>query len=115
MQTWDPTYNLELKPAQKDITIASNPPGAKIFFDNKELVPRRQTIPNVDFPFDDDANEYQKHEIRAEKAGYDPVKKSISWDDGRAGLSGRSRAADQDGADHHRSGRARRYCSMVKS
>jgi Tol biopolymer transport system component len=78
----DPTYELELKPARKDITINSNPPGAKIFFDNKEVGVAPALIPNVDFPFDDDANDYQKHEIRAEKPGYDPVTKSIGWDEG---------------------------------
>jgi Tol biopolymer transport system component len=78
----DPTYNIELKPARKDVTIESNPPGAKIFFDGKEVGLSPQTIPDVDFPFDDDANDYQKHEVRAEKPGYDPVKKSIGWDDG---------------------------------
>ncbi len=78
----DPTYNLELKPARKDITVDSNPPGAKIFFDGKDegLAPAK--IADVDFPFDDDANDFSKHEIRAEKPGYDPVKKQISWDKG---------------------------------
>jgi Tol biopolymer transport system component len=78
----DPTYNIELKPAKKDITVNSNPPGAKVFFDGKEVGLAPATIPDVDFPFDDSTNDYQKHEIRAEKPGYDPVKKSISWDEG---------------------------------
>jgi hypothetical protein len=80
----DPTYDLELKPNKKDITVTSNAPGAKIFFDDKEIGTAPATIPDVEFPYDADDDSYPKHEIRAVKSGYDDVKRSISWDDGAA-------------------------------
>ncbi|CAN5466797.1 hypothetical protein BH10PLA1_BH10PLA1_08800 [soil metagenome] len=77
------TYVMNLEPLRKTMTISSSPAGAEISVDGDPL----GKAPAVDsaraFAFDIEAGAFLPHTIRAVKAGFDPIEKTISWDDGK--------------------------------
>jgi hypothetical protein len=84
--TWtDPSadYVLQLQPKRKNITITTNPPGAAVSLDGVSLGAGPVEAKNVAFPFDNSNNQFPTKRITVAKAGYDPVEKDISWDDGK--------------------------------
>lgn len=77
------TYVLELQPLKKEVRVTSNPPGADITLDGDLLGKAPVTELSRSFPFDVEAGAFTPRTIRASKPGYDPVEKTISWDDGK--------------------------------
>ncbi len=84
--TWtDPSsdYVLQLQPKRKNVTITTNPPGATVSIDGAEIGTSPAIGRNLTFPYDNSSGQYPTHRIHVDKAGYDPVDKDISWDDGK--------------------------------
>lgn len=75
------TYLLTMGPMTKDITIDSNPAGADIWLDGEPLGKAPVTAKAQQFPFDINTGLFPSRTIKAQKPGYDPVEKTISWDD----------------------------------
>jgi hypothetical protein len=81
----DPDYVVNLDRLRKDLSITSTPTGANIYLDGQFLgttgsTPLHDT--GREFYVDPDTNQWQPRRLRATKAGYDPVEKSISWENG---------------------------------
>jgi hypothetical protein len=77
-------YMLELQPKRKDVTINTNPPGATVTIDDQAIGAGPAVKPALDFPYDNASNQYADHKVTISKPGYDPIQKSISWDDGKS-------------------------------
>jgi hypothetical protein len=81
----DPDYVINLDRLRKDLSITTTPIGANIYLDGQFLgttgtTPLRD--PAREFYVDPDTNQWISQHLRATKAGYDPVEKPISWDNG---------------------------------
>jgi len=84
--TWtDPSadYVLQLQPKRKNINIATIPPGATVTIDGNAAGSAPALVRDVTFPFDNSANQFPQKKVIVSKAGYDPVERDISWDDGK--------------------------------
>ena len=94
-QGWDPgkisvtytdpssDYVLQLQPKRKDITITTNPPGAAVNMEGTDLGTSPAITKSVAFPFDNSVGQYPTKKITVTKAGFDPIEKEVSWDDGK--------------------------------
>jgi Tol biopolymer transport system component len=84
--TWtdaSPDYVLQLQPKRKDVTITTNPPGAAVSIDGTVVGPGPAVVKALAFPFDNISNEFPQRRVIVSKAGYDPVQRDISWDNGK--------------------------------
>lgn len=77
------SYTLQLAPMRKNVAIATNPPGAEVFIDGEPVGTSPLVLNDRPFPFDVDANQFVPQQLKAVKAGFDPVETTLSWDDGR--------------------------------
>jgi len=77
------TYVLNLEPLRKSMTITSNPAGAEISVDGDPLGKSPATDNLRAFSYDVESGAFAPHVIRAVKAGFDPIEKTIGWDDGK--------------------------------
>jgi hypothetical protein len=83
----DPDYVINLDRLRKDLSITTNPPGANVYLDGQFLGTSGNTPlrdPGREFYVDPDTNQWGNRRLRATKAGFDPVDKSISWDNGKS-------------------------------
>jgi WD40-like Beta Propeller Repeat len=76
-------YVLQLQPKRKNITITTNPPGSAVTLDGTALGTGPAVAKNVAFPYDNNSNQFPVKRVTVAKAGYDPVERDISWDDGK--------------------------------
>ncbi len=76
-------YTLKLDPMRKDLRIITNPPGATISIDGKEIGASPLTDKDRPFEFDVNTNNWVDHTIRVSKAGFDSIERKISWDNGQ--------------------------------
>jgi hypothetical protein len=76
-------YVLQLQPKQKNITITTNPSGAAVTIDGAAMGTGPVSAKNLAFPFDNNSNQFPLKRITVAKAGYDPVERDISWDEGK--------------------------------
>jgi len=84
--TWtDPVadYVLQLQPKRKDVVITTSPPGASVSLDGTDIGQSPAIARGLAFPFDNANNAYPTHRLRVYKAGYDPIDKDVSWDEGK--------------------------------
>lgn len=77
-------YVLQLQPKRKDVTITTNPPGATVNLDGTDIGTGPVTAKGLPFPFDNSSGQFPTRKIIISKAGYDPVERDISWDDGKS-------------------------------
>jgi len=82
----DSGYTINLDRLRKDLSITTNPIGANVYLDGQWLgttvtTPLRD--PGREFYADPDTNQWGPRTLRATKAGFDPVEKQISWDNGK--------------------------------
>jgi hypothetical protein len=77
------TYVLNMDPLKKTMTIKSNPAGAEIYLDGDDVGKSPATVTASSFPFDIESGTFVTRTLKAAKAGYDPVEKTISWDNGQ--------------------------------
>jgi hypothetical protein len=80
-------YTLLLQPTQKDISITTDPPGARVAIDDKVIGSTPGRVPNLAFNYDAQQNKYAPRRITLSKPGYDPLEAWISWDDGKMDYS----------------------------
>lgn len=79
----DPNYQIMLQPMRKDLSITSSPAGATITLDGNEVGKTPLQLSSQPFQYDVAADRYVPHILKAEKAGYDPVEQTLSWDEGK--------------------------------
>jgi Tol biopolymer transport system component len=82
----DPDYVINLDRLKKDLSITTTPVGANIYLDGQFLGTTSSAGPLRDlgreFYVDPDSNQWLPRKLRATSPGYDPVEKTISWDNG---------------------------------
>ncbi len=76
-------YVLQLQPKRKDVTITTNPPGATVNLDGTDIGTGPVVAKQLAFPFDNSSGQFPSKRIIISKAGYDPVERDISWDNGK--------------------------------
>jgi Tol biopolymer transport system component len=84
--TWtdaSPDYVLQLQPKRKDVTIVTNPPGAAVSIDGTPIGSGPVVSKALAFPYDNTTNLFTQRRVVVSKAGYDPVQRDISWDNGK--------------------------------
>jgi hypothetical protein len=81
----DPDYVINLNRLKKDLSISTTPVGANVYLDGQFLGTTGGTPlhdPGREFYVDPDTNQWQGRHLKVTKAGFDPVEKLISWDNG---------------------------------
>jgi hypothetical protein len=78
-----PLYTLTLEPFRKDLRIITRPPGAEIFVNGEPRGAEPVSIKDFAFPVDPDTNAYLPQKITAKKPGFDPIERTIGWDNGQ--------------------------------
>jgi hypothetical protein len=78
-----PDYVLQLQPKRKDITITTDPPGATVSVEDNPAGTSPAVVKGLEFPFDNNNNQFPVKRIKVDKPGYDTLEKDISWDDGK--------------------------------
>jgi Tol biopolymer transport system component len=73
-------YPLVMGPMTKDVSITTDPPGAAVAMDGKIVGVGPATVAEVPFNYDVAKGQYSTHKITVSRPGYDPVERSISWD-----------------------------------
>jgi len=58
-----------------------------LFTDGENVGTTPVTLSNRAFPYDSEANSYVPQTVKVVKAGFDPIEKTISWDDGQSDYS----------------------------
>lgn len=79
----DANYVLNLSPQVKDLNITTDPKGASVFLDGESLGKTPVTVPNRPFRVNTSTNEWIPQKLKLVKAGYDPIERSISWEEGK--------------------------------
>jgi len=77
-------YAMKLDAMRKDIKITTNPAGATVFINGKEIGKSPVVDRQRAFEFDTSTNAWQPHALRLEKPGYDPIERKIDWDSGQS-------------------------------
>lgn len=81
-------YALVLPSLRKDVTISTTPPGASVSVDGDNLSGASPVVDkDVPFAFDTASGQFIPHKVTISKPGYDPIDRSISWDDGKTDYS----------------------------
>lgn len=75
---------MTLAPLEKDITLRTSLPGARIFgFDGSDLGEGPAVLRQVRFSFDPKTDQFDSRRVVARLAGYPEAALDISWDDGK--------------------------------
>lgn len=75
---------LSLAPLQKDITLRTSLPGARIVdFDGNDLGEGPATLRQVSFKFDPQTDTFDSRRVFAKLPGYPDAPLDVSWDDGK--------------------------------
>jgi hypothetical protein len=77
------TYPIKLEPLTKNITVTSEPTGAVVSINDKEVGPTPVTIEDHPFPVDPATNDFVPQKMKLTKAGYPDVETPISWEEGK--------------------------------
>jgi hypothetical protein len=83
---WDdptPIYTLTLAPMKKDLSIQTQPSGAKVYIDGKLAGESPVHLKAVPFATDLKTNQWIPKKVDVVKPGYPPVDQTISWDNGK--------------------------------
>jgi Tol biopolymer transport system component len=78
------TFELVLQPMTKNLSITSDPPGAKVKLAGREVGVTPLAIADHPFPVDPETGEVAAQTLELDKAGYDPVQATIAWEGGKS-------------------------------
>lgn len=79
----DSIYHLNLGAKRKNVAFTTNPPGAKVYL-NDRLLGETPILPtSIEFPVDLDTDTFAPQKLRIEKVGFQAENLPISWDDGK--------------------------------
>jgi hypothetical protein len=83
---WDDAsqiYTLTLEPMKKNLSIKTQPSGAKIYIDGKLAGESPLRLKAIPFAMDLKTNQWIPKKVDVAKPGYPPIAQTISWDNGK--------------------------------